>query len=355
MKLLITGGSGFIGSCFVLHRLALGDSVLNLDKLTYSGNPENLSEVEDHPLYNFVRGDIGDRKLVANTLSSYRPDAIINFAAESHVDRSVRDPEVFVRTNVLGTTHLLEESLEYWKGLAEENKANFRFHHISTDEVFGTLSMDDPPFTELSSYSPNSPYSASKASSDHFVRAFHETYGLPTLITNCSNNYGPRQFPEKLIPLMILNAISGLDLPVYGNGLNIRDWLHVQDHCEAISLVLEKASPGENYNIGGNCEKTNLQVLDALISILDEIHPRSDKNSYREQIKFVRDRPGHDFRYAIDSSKIISELGWKPRFSFERGLRETVQWYLNHKDWVNHVKNGSYQDWIKQNYDGRTL
>lgn len=353
MRLLVTGGAGFIGSNFILGRIAKGDSVLNLDKLTYSGNLENLASVRDNPYYSFVRGDIGDRALVKKLLGEFKPQAIVNFAAETHVDRSVVDPDSFVQSNVVGTTNLLLESLGYWRSLEEEKKRQFRFHHISTDEVYGTLGFEDAPFTEETAYSPNSPYSASKASSDHFVRAFHETYGLPTLISNCSNNYGPRQFPEKLIPLMILNAVEKKPLPIYGNGTNIRDWLHVNDHCDAISIILEKAAPGESYNVGGNCEKNNLEVVGAIVKILDEECPRTDGKSYSEQITFVKDRPGHDLRYAIDASKIEKELGWAPSFNFDQGIRDTVRWYLDNKEWVRNVQNGSYQDWIKQNYEER--
>lgn len=353
MRLLVTGGAGFIGSNFILRRTAKGDSILNLDKLTYSGNLENLASVKGNTNYSFVRGDIGDRALVNKILGEFKPQAIVNFAAETHVDRSVVDPNSFVQSNVVGTTNLLLESLDYWRSLEEEKKRQFRFHHISTDEVYGTLGFEDAPFTEETAYSPNSPYSASKASSDHFVRAFHETYGLPTLISNCSNNYGPRQFPEKLIPLMILNAIEGKPLPIYGNGKNIRDWLHVNDHCDAISTILKKAVPGESYNVGGNCEKNNLEVVGAVVKILDKDCPRSDGKSYSEQITFVKDRPGHDLRYAIDASKIKKELRWSPSFNFDQGIRDTVLWYLNNEEWVRNVKNGSYQDWIKQNYEER--
>lgn len=353
MRLLVTGGAGFIGSNFILRRTAKGDSILNLDKLTYSGNLENLASVKGNTNYSFVRGDIGDRALVNKILGEFKPQAIVNFAAETHVDRSVVDPNSFVQSNVVGTTNLLLESLDYWRSLEEEKKRQFRFHHISTDEVYGTLGFEDAPFTEETAYSPNSPYSASKASSDHFVRAFHETYGLPTLISNCSNNYGPRQFPEKLIPLMILNAIEGKPLPIYGNGKNIRDWLHVNDHCDAISTILKKAVPGEFYNVGGNCEKNNLEVVGAVVKILDKECPRSDGKSYSEQITFVKDRPGHDLRYAIDASKIKKELRWSPSFNFDQGIRDTVLWYLNNEEWVRNVKNGSYQDWIKQNYEER--
>lgn len=353
MRLLVTGGAGFIGSNFILRRTAKGDSILNLDKLTYSGNLENLASVKGNTNYSFVRGDIGDRALVNKILGEFKPQAIVNFAAETHVDRSVVDPNSFVQSNVVGTTNLLLESLDYWRSLEEEKKRQFRFHHISTDEVYGTLGFEDAPFTEETAYSPNSPYSASKASSDHFVRAFHETYGLPTLISNCSNNYGPRQFPEKLIPLMILNAIEGKPLPIYGNGKNIRDWLHVNDHCDAISTILKKAVPGESYNVGGNCEKNNLEVVGAVVKILDKECPRSDGKSYSEQITFVKDRPGHDLRYAIDASKIKKELRWSPSFNFDQGIRDTVLWYLNNEEWGRNVKNGSYQDWIKQNYEER--
>ena len=353
MRLLVTGGAGFIGSNFILRRTAKGDSILNLDKLTYSGNLENLASVKGNTNYSFVRGDIGDRALVNKILGEFKPQAIVNFAAETHVDRSVVDPNSFVQSNVVGTTNLLLESLDYWRSLEEEKKRQFRFHHISTDEVYGTLGFEDAPFTEETAYSPNSPYSASKASSDHFVRAFHETYGLPTLISNCSNNYGPRQFPEKLIPLMILNAIEGKPLPIYGNGKNIRDWLHVNDHCDAISTILKKAVPGESYNVGGNCEKNNLEVVGAVVKILDKECPRSDGKSYSEQITFVKDRPGHDLRYAIDASKIKKELRWSPSFNFDQGIRDTVLWDLNNEEWVRNVKNGSYQDWIKQNYEER--
>lgn len=353
MKLLITGGAGFIGSNFILNRIEKGDQVVNLDKLTYSGNLNNLVSVQNRENYSFVRGDIGDKSLVRKIFSECRPDAVVNLAAETHVDRSVIDPESFVRTNVLGTSNLLLETLEYWKSLSQEEKAKFRFHHISTDEVYGSLGFEDPAFTENTAYAPNSPYSASKASSDHFVRAFHETYGLPTLISNCSNNYGPRQFPEKLIPLMVLNAIEGKPLPIYGNGKNIRDWLHVFDHCDAISLILEKSKPGECYNVGGNSEKKNLEVVAAIINVLDQEVPRPDGKSYSEQIHFVKDRPGHDLRYAINADKIKKDLGWTPKFNFDQGIRETVLWYLANEDWVKNVKDGSYQDWIKKNYEER--
>lgn len=352
-KLLVTGGAGFIGSCFVLQRIAAGNQILNLDKLTYSGNLQNLEEVAEHPNYRFVKGDIGDEQLIVQLLRDFEPDAVVNFAAESHVDRSIVDPDSFVRTNVMGTSVLLRCVKDWWSELAEDRKTAFRFHHISTDEVFGTLSMTDPAFTEETPFAPNSPYSASKASSDHFVRAFHETFGLPTLITNCSNNYGPRQFPEKLIPLMTINAIQGKALPIYGSGENIRDWLHVEDHCEAINEVLTRGRVGETYNVGGRSERNNITIVHTICDILDELEPRKDGTRYREQIKFVKDRPGHDLRYAINCSKIERELGWIPRHTFEEGIRETVKWYLENDEWVRNVQSGAYKDWLEKNYSGR--
>lgn len=352
-KLLVTGGAGFIGSCFVLQRIAAGDKILNLDKLTYSGNLMNLLEVSDNPNYTFVRGDIGDEGLINRLLREFEPDAVVNFAAESHVDRSIVDPDSFVRTNVMGTSVLLRCVKDWWMTLFEEAKQAFRFHHISTDEVFGTLSMTDPAFTEETPFAPNSPYSASKASSDHFVRAFHETFGLPTVITNCSNNYGPRQFPEKLIPLVTLNAVQGKVLPIYGTGENIRDWLHVEDHCEAIYEVLTRGRIGETYNIGGRSERNNLTIVHSICEILDAVQPRNDGKSYKEQITFVKDRPGHDLRYAINCSKIEKELGWVPRHSFEEGLKETVMWYLSNDEWVRQVQSGEYRQWIETNYAER--
>jgi dTDP-glucose 4,6-dehydratase len=352
-KLLVTGGAGFIGSCFVLQRIAAGDKILNLDKLTYSGNLMNLSEVSDNPNYSFVRGDIGDEGLINRLLREFEPDAVVNFAAESHVDRSIVDPDSFVRTNVMGTSVLLRCVKDWWLTLSEEAKQAFRFHHISTDEVFGTLSMTDPAFTEETPFAPNSPYSASKASSDHFVRAFHETFGLPTVITNCSNNYGPRQFPEKLIPLVTLNAVQGKVLPIYGTGENIRDWLHVEDHCEAIYEVLTRGRIGETYNIGGRSERNNLTIVHSICEILDAVQPRNDGKSYKEQITFVKDRPGHDLRYAINCSKIEKELGWVPRHTFEEGLKETVMWYLSNDEWVRQVQSGEYRQWIETNYAER--
>lgn len=351
--LLVTGGAGFIGSCFVLRRVTAGDTVINLDKLTYSGNPENLRSIEDKDNYVFVHGDIGDDTLITELLKKFHPDAVVNFAAESHVDRSILDPDVFVKTNVLGTEVLLRCVKEWWKDLQPEQKEKFRFHHISTDEVFGTLKMEEPAFTETTRFAPNSPYSASKASSDHFVRAYHETYGLPVLITNCSNNYGPRQFPEKLIPLMTLNAIEGKKLPIYGTGENIRDWLHVEDHCEAVEIVLEKGRIGETYNVGGRSERNNLFIVTKICEILDGIKPRSDGKSYREQITFVKDRPGHDFRYAIDCSKIERELGWVPKHTFDEGLKSTIEWYLNNSNWVKNIQTGTYRSWLEKNYSNR--
>jgi dTDP-glucose 4,6-dehydratase len=351
--LLVTGGAGFIGSCFVIARVKAGDTVINLDKLTYSGNPENLSEIKDCANYHFVQGDIGSEELVRDLLQRFTTDAVVNFAAESHVDRSIVDPDVFVRTNVLGTEILLRTVKDWWKKLSSDKQQAFRFHHISTDEVFGTLKMSDPAFTEETPFAPNSPYSASKASSDHFVRAYHETFNLPTVITNCSNNYGPRQFPEKLIPLMTLNALQGKKLPIYGTGENIRDWLHVEDHCEAIYEVLTRGKVGETYNVGGRSERNNLFIVNKICDILDELQPRDDGKSYKEQITFVKDRPGHDLRYAIDCTKIERELGWVPKKTFEGGIRETIQWYLNNPEWVAHVQSGEYRKWLDKNYGER--
>ena len=350
--LLVTGGAGFIGSCYVLARCAAGDTVINLDKLTYSGNMGNLEALRDDPHHIFVHGDIGNAELAEHLFKTHRPDAVVNFAAESHVDRSIIDPEAFVRTNVLGTCTLLRAAKTWWNDLPAAEKAAFRFLHVSTDEVFGALQPGDPAFTETTPYSPNSPYSASKASSDHFVRAFHETYGFPTLITNCSNNYGPRQFPEKLIPLVTLNALARKTLPVYGTGSNIRDWLHVEDHCAAIQRVLEAGTIGQTYNIGGNSERTNLQVVHGICDALDAVRP-SAEGPYADLIKFVTDRPGHDFRYAINSAKLSSELGWQPTHTFEAGLAETVQWYLDNEAWVKNVQSGDYRNWMQTNYAGR--
>ncbi|MDO5531358.1 dTDP-glucose 4,6-dehydratase [Sutterella sp.] len=351
--LLVTGGAGFIGSAWVLSRLAAGDRIINLDLLTYSGNPENLAEAAGNPAHVFVKGDIGDEGLVKALLETHRPDAVVNFAAETHVDRSILDPDRFVRTNVLGTSVLLRTVRDWWLTLPEERRAAFRFLHISTDEVYGSLGPSDAPFTESTPLRPNSPYAASKAAADHFVRAWHETYGLPVLITRCSNNYGPRQFPEKLIPLMILSALEGKPLPVYGTGGNIRDWLHVEDHCEALALVLERGQPGGTWNIGGGSGRTNMEAVGAVCSLLDELRPRADGRSYLEQIRHVEDRAGHDFRYATDFSRITRELGWRPRRRFEEGLAETVRWYLGHPQWVRRVVTGEYRAWLELNYAGR--
>ena len=349
-SILVTGGAGFIGSAYVLMARKLGFRVINLDKLTYSGNMENLSSLHEDSEHIFVQGDIGDAELIEKLLVSHKPDAIVNFAAESHVDRSIIDPDTFVRTNVLGTSILLRVAKNWWETLAHgEAKNNFRFLHVSTDEVFGALQPGDAPFTEKTPFAPNSPYSASKAASDHFVRAYFETYGFPALITNCSNNYGPRQFPEKLIPLVALNACARKPLPVYGTGENIRDWLHVDDHCEAIALVLEKGTLGETYVIGGHSERTNLEVVKNICNILDELKP-SKEGKYEELIHFVSDRLGHDFRYAIDCSKLSSELGWKAKHNFEDGLRETLEWYLQNTSWVLNVQSGEYRNWIQKNY-----
>lgn len=350
--LLITGGAGFIGSCFVLMARDRGFRVVNLDKLTYAGNLESLATLREDPEHIFVSGDIGDAELVGHLLRTYVPKAVLNFAAESHVDRSIIDPDSFVRTNVLGTATLLRVVKDWWRGLTAECASAFRFLHVSTDEVYGTLQPDDPAFTETTPYSPNSPYSASKAASDHLVRAFHETFGLPVLLTNCSNNYGPRQFPEKLIPLIVCSALQRRPLPVYGQGANIRDWLHVEDHCVAIVRVLEGGRPGQSYNVGGHSERTNLEVVRAVCDILDELVPSKD-GPYADLITFVADRPGHDFRYAIDSAKIEAELGWKPAHNFTSGLRGTVLWYLQNGEWVENVRSGAYRDWITANYAWR--
>ena len=353
--ILVTGGAGFIGANFVLDWLAQSDeTVVNLDKLTYAGNLQNLATLKDDKRHVFVQGDIGDGALVKSLLQQYQPRAILNFAAESHVDRSIHGPEDFIQTNIVGTFRLLEEVRTYWNQLPAEQKGAFRFLHVSTDEVYGSLQQDDPAFTEKHAYEPNSPYSASKAASDHLVRAYHHTYGLPVLTTNCSNNYGPYHFPEKLIPLMIVNALAGKALPVYGDGQQIRDWLYVRDHCAAIRTVLAKGQLGETYNVGGWNEKANLDIVHTVCALLDELRPRGDGKSYREQIAFVTDRPGHDRRYAIDARKIERELGWKPAETFETGIRKTVQWYLDNQDWVNDVQSGSYRQWLEKNYTERT-
>lgn len=353
--ILVTGGAGFIGSNFVLDWLAQNDEkVVNLDKLTYAGNLENLSTLKEDARHIFVQGDIGDASLLPKLLAQHRPRAVINFAAESHVDRSIHGPEDFIQTNIVGTFHLLEAVRSYWGGLADADKVAFRFLHVSTDEVYGSLIKDEPAFSETHRYEPNSPYSASKAASDHLVRAYHHTYGLPVLTTNCSNNYGPYHFPEKLIPLMVVNALAGKSLPVYGDGQQIRDWLYVTDHCSAIRCVLTKGRLGEVYNIGGWNEKANLDIVHIVCALLDELRPRADSKSYREQITFVTDRPGHDRRYAIDARKIERELGWKPLETFETGIRKTIQWYLDNQGWVNNVQSGNYRQWVEKNYTART-
>jgi dTDP-glucose 4,6-dehydratase len=349
--IIVTGGAGFIGSNFIHTWLSQTDeSVVNLDKLTYAGNLENLVEFQDDSRYTFVHGDIGDRALVGQLLTDKQPRAIVNFAAESHVDRSIHGPGEFMTTNISGTFHLLESVRGFWDTLTAPSQKSFRFLHISTDEVYGTLEADDPPFSETNAHLPNSPYAASKAASDHLVRAWHHTYGLPVLTTNCSNNYGPYHFPEKLIPLVILNALAGQSLPIYGDGQQVRDWLYVRDHASAIMRVLAQGSVGQTYNIGGNQEKTNLSVVQTICEHLDRLQPRSDGQSYQEQITFVTDRPGHDRRYAIDASKISRELGWTPQETFESGLEKTIQWYLDNQAWVSHVTSGDYRQWVKTQY-----
>jgi dTDP-glucose 4,6-dehydratase len=350
--LLITGGAGFIGGNFVLDWLAgCEEPVVNLDNLTYAGNLDTLKSLEGDARHHFVRGDIGDRKLVSSLLTEFRPRALINFAAESHVDRSIHGPGDFIQTNIVGTFNLLESVREYWLNLGQEERQAFRFLHVSTDEVFGTLEAGDAPFSETNAYEPNSPYSASKAASDHLVRAWHHTYGLPVVTTNCSNNYGPYHFPEKLIPLVILNALAGKPLPIYGDGQQIRDWLYVKDHCSAIRTVLAKGKLGETYNVGGWNEKANLDVVRTICGILDELRPRQDGQSYSAQISFVQDRPGHDRRYAIDAHKLERELGWKPVETFDTGIRKTVEWYLTSEAWVENVTSGQYRKWIEHQYE----
>ena len=353
MTILITGAAGFIGANFVLDWLAQSDeAVVNLDKLTYAGNLETLASLQDDARHIFVQGDIGDSALVDGLLARYRPRAVLNFAAESHVDRSIHSPEDFIQTNIVGTFRLLESVRAYWNGLQGEAKAAFRFLHVSTDEVYGSLGKDDPAFTETHRYEPNSPYSASKAASDHLVRACHHTYDLPVLTTNCSNNYGPYHFPEKLIPLMIVNALAGKPLPVYGDGMQVRDWLYVKDHCSAIRRVLQAGRPGEVYNVGGWNEKPNIEIVHTVCALLDELRPKADGSSYSVQISHVRDRPGHDRRYAIDASKIGRELAWRPLETFDTGIRKTVQWYLANPEWVAHVQSGAYRDWVQTQYAG---
>jgi len=350
--ILVTGGAGFIGANFVLDWLAQGDEpVVNLDKLTYAGNPQTLASLKDDARHVFVQGDIGDSALVDRLLAEHRPRAVLNFAAESHVDRSIHGPEDFVQTNVLGTFRLLESVRGYWSALPADQKAAFRFLHVSTDEVYGSLSATDPAFTEENKYEPNSPYSASKAASDHLVRAWHHTYGLPVVTTNCSNNYGPFHFPEKLIPLMIVNALAGKPLPVYGDGMQVRDWLYVKDHCSAIRRVLEAGRLGETYNVGGWNEKPNIEIVHTVCALLDELSPRADGQPYKAQISYVTDRPGHDRRYAIDARKLERELGWKPAETFDSGIRKTVAWYLANGDWVRNVQSGAYREWLQKQYE----
>jgi dTDP-glucose 4,6-dehydratase len=349
--ILVTGGAGFIGANFVLDWLAQCDEpVINLDKLTYAGNPENLKNLQGDARHTLVQGDIGDAALVAQLLAQHQPRAVVNFAAESHVDRSIHGPGEFIQTNIVGTYQLLEAVRGYWSTLDATNKAAFRFLHVSTDEVYGSLAKDDPAFTESNHIEPNSPYSASKAASDHLVRAWHHTYGLPVLTTNCSNNYGPYHFPEKLIPLLIVNSLAGKPLPVYGDGQQIRDWLYVKDHCSAIRRVLEAGRLGETYNVGGWNEKANLEIVHTVCALLDELRPRPDGTPYKDQITYVTDRPGHDRRYAIDARKLERELGWKPAETFDTGIRKTVQWYLGNPDWVAHVQSGAYREWVAKQY-----
>jgi dTDP-glucose 4,6-dehydratase len=376
MKILVTGGAGFIGSALVRHIIEeTSHQAVNVDALTYAGNPESLGQARDHPRHVFEQVDIRDRQALDRVFGEHRPDAVMHLAAESHVDRSIARPSVFVQTNVTGTQNLLEAARVYWSELDAHARRAFRFHHVSTDEVYGDLGPEDPAFTEKTPYAPSSPYAASKAASDHLVRAWHRTYGLPILITNCSNNYGPYQFPEKLIPLMILNALEGKPLPVYGRGENVRDWLYVEDHARALRLVLEKGLPGRTYNIGGRCEKTNMEVVTAICDILDELRPvTSDElqvtkdgdgvqvtsdtsrvTRHSSLISFVPDRPGHDRRYAIDDSRISLELGWRPQESFDSGLDKTVRWYLENSEWVNRVRTGEYREWIDTNYGRRGI
>ena len=349
--ILVTGGAGFIGSNFVLEWLAHSDeSVVNLDLLTYAGNLENLASIQDEPRHHFVQGDIANQALVSGLLEQYQPRAVIHFAAESHVDRSIQDPRVFVETNILGTFNLLESVRAHWSNLLDPQKTSFRFVYVSTDEVYGSLEAEEVGFDESSQYQPNNPYSATKAAADHLVRAWHKTYGLPVITTHCADNYGPYHFPEKLIPLCIMKAIAGEFLPIYGDGKQVRDWLYVKDHCAAIRKILEAGGVGEAYNIGGSNEKTNLEVVESLCEILDELRPRADGVSYQAQITFVKDRPGHDRRYAIDATKLEKELGWKASEAFEAGLKKTVLWYLEHQDWVNHIRSGEYQRWVEKQY-----
>ncbi|MFE1570443.1 dTDP-glucose 4,6-dehydratase [Comamonas odontotermitis] len=349
--ILVTGGAGFIGSNFVLDWLAGSEEpVVNLDKLTYAGNLHNLHSLQGDDRHIFVQGDIGDRALLDKLLAEHKPRAIVHFAAESHVDRSIHGPEDFIQTNVVGTLRLLEATRAYWNGLEGDARSGFRFLHVSTDEVYGSLEKTDPAFTETHNFEPNSPYSASKAASDHLVRAWYHTYGLPVLTTNCSNNYGPYHFPEKLIPLMIVNALAGKSLPVYGDGMQIRDWLYVKDHCSAIRRVLQGGQLGETYNVGGWNEMPNIEIVQRVCSLLDQLRPRADGKRYAEQITYVKDRPGHDRRYAIDARKLEKELGWKPAETFDSGIQKTVQWYLDNQAWVQQVQSGAYKEWVNKQY-----
>ena len=350
-NILVTGGAGFIGSAVIRYLInETNSNVLNIDKLTYAGNLESLETVSNNPRYQFLHADICDKVAMTKAFDDFEPDIVMHLAAESHVDRSIDGPMDFIQTNIIGTYNLLEVARNYWQNLTEDKKSRFKFHHISTDEVYGDLEGTEDLFTEETSYSPSSPYSASKASSDHLVRAWYRTYGLPVVVTNCSNNYGPYHFPEKLIPLVILNALDGKPLPVYGDGKQIRDWLYVEDHARALYLVATTAKVGETYNIGGHNEKQNIDVVKTICTILDNIKPRTDGQSYTQQITFVKDRPGHDLRYAIDASKIQQELNWQPQETFESGIQKTVEWYLANEDWVNHVKSGEYQNWVEKQY-----
>jgi dTDP-glucose 4,6-dehydratase len=354
--ILVTGGAGFIGANFILDWFAQSDEeIINLDNLTYAGNLENLASLKEDKRHVFIKGDIRDSSLVINLLAKFKPRAIINFAAESHVDRSIEEPDSFIQTNIVGTFRLLEATRGYWDELEKNKKKEFRFLHISTDEVYGSLSSKEKAFDENHRYEPNSPYSASKAASDHLIRAYHKTYGLPVLTTNCSNNYGPYQFPEKLIPLIIINALTNKPLPVYGDGQQIRDWLYVKDHCSAIQRVLEAGAPGETYNVGGWNEKPNIDIVHTICSLLETLSPQVDGRNYKEQIIFVADRPGHDRRYAINSNKIKRDLGWEPAETFETGIHKTVKWYLDNQSWTQNVQSGAYREWIDKNYKERTL
>jgi len=354
MAIIVSGGAGFIGSNFVLNWLSKSNEMLiNIDKLTYAGNLKNIKSILHNPNHIFIEACIGNEELIGDILNKYKPRAIINFAAETHVDRSIAGPKLFMETNIVSTFNFLNCAHIYWKNLDFNQQNTFRFLHISTDEVYGSLAEFDLPFTEFSQYKPNSPYSATKAASDHLVRSYYHTYGFPTLTTNCSNNYGPNQFPEKLIPLVITHALNGKSLPIYGDGLQVRDWLYVEDHCDAISVVLEKAAPGEVFNIGGWNEKSNIEIVRIVCAILDELSPNKNKIPYEKQITYVKDRPGHDRRYAINATKIMSDLGWKPKETFESGIRKTILWYLNNQDWIHDIQSGNYMDWMQQNYSHR--